>query len=173
MLVLKLSRVLKLNFLALFVLLGTISYAQSSAMDYKAENEGWLVDINEAFDESKRTGNPILMNATGSDWCHWCKKLTKSVFVHDEFKDWAKKNVVLLEVDFPKRKQLPAHIKQQNQSLAQAFGVRGYPTVLLFDLERNETGEFNISQLGKTGYTKTVGEFTTNIEKMMERRGTE
>jgi len=165
-----LSNALKFNFLAIFLFIGSLSYGQATAEVYQAENDGWLVDINEAYDESKRTGKPILANHTGSDWCGWCKRLTKSVFVHDEFKTWAEKNVVLLELDHPKRKKLPAHIEQQNKSLAQAFGVRGYPTITVFDLEKNANGEFAISKLGRTGYTKTATEFTVNIDKMIARR---
>ena len=168
-----LTRVLKVNFLALFVLMGTFSFGQSTAAAYTAENEGWLVNVDEAYEMSQKTGKPILANFTGSDWCGWCKRLTKSVFIHDEFKTWAEENVVLLELDFPRRKQLPADIKKQNANLQKAFGIRGYPTIHVFDLSKNDSGEFAISSLGKTGYTKTVAEFTTGVEQMIARRGSE
>lgn len=158
-------RIIALLFMLSFATIGT---AQTG--DYQAENEGWLVNIDEAYAESQRTGKPILANFTGSDWCGWCKRLTKSVFVHDQFKEWAEDNVVLLELDYPKRKQLPAEIKQQNASLRQAFQIRGYPTIWVFDLSKNDSGEFNIDALGKTGYTKTVDEFTTGIDQMIARR---
>lgn len=154
-----------------FVLSLLVAAQVSFAQEYKAENEGWLVNLEEAYAQSKKTGKPILANFTGSDWCGWCKKLTASVFVHKEFKDWASKNVVLLELDFPRRKQLPAEIKQQNASLQQAFQVRGYPSVWLFDLDKDAEGKFNISAHGKTGYTKTVPEFTAGIDQMMTKRG--
>jgi len=169
----KLSRVLKVNFLALFVLMGTLTFGQSAAEAYKAGNEGWLVKIDDAYEESQKTGKPILANFTGSDWCGWCKRLTKSVFIHDEFKTWADENVVLLELDFPRRSSVPDEIAKQNRNLQKAFGVRGYPTIHVFDLSKNDAGEFAISALGKTGYTKTVGEFTTGVEQMIARRGSE
>ncbi len=149
------------------------SYGMGQNAEYTAENPGWLVDVDEAYAESQKTGKPILANFTGSDWCGWCKRLTKSVFVHKEFKDWAEKNVVLLELDFPRRKSLPARFKQQNQNLQQAFKVRGYPTVWLFDLSKESTdSQYSISALGKTGYTKTASEFITNINEMIARRDT-
>ena len=138
----------------------------SQADTYEAENEGWLVKIEEAYEESKKTGKPILANFTGSDWCGWCKRLTKSVFIEDEFKTWADDNVVLLELDFPRRKQLPNEIRQQNAQLQQAFGVRGYPTVWVFNLDKDDKGQFQIEGLGKTGYRKTVAEFTSDVERM-------
>ena len=154
--------------LIVMMLVSVSSFAQSE--EYQAENEGWLVNVEDAFTEHQSTGKPILANFTGSDWCGWCKRLTKSVFIHDEFKDWAKDNVVLLELDYPKRKQLPEDIQAQNRSMQQAFGIRGYPTIYVFDLSKNDAGEFAISALGKTGYTKTVGEFTTSIEQMIGNR---
>jgi len=166
----KLSGALRVSFLALFVLIASISYAQTSTSDYKAENEGWLVNVDEAYALSQKTGKPIMANFTGSDWCGWCKRLTKSVFIHDEFKTWAEKNVVLLELDFPRRKQIPKEIKQQNSNLQKAFSVRGYPTIYVFDLAKKDDGEFAISALGKTGYTKTVKEFTDGIDEMIARR---
>jgi len=164
------SGALRISLLALFVFIASFSFAQSSASTYKAENEGWLVNIEEAYQISQKTGKPILANFTGSDWCGWCKRLTKSVFIHDEFKQWAEKNVVLLELDFPRRKQLPQEIKQQNASLQKAFSVRGYPTIYVFDLSKNEKGEYAINALGKTNYKKTVKEFTDDVDAMLARR---
>lgn len=140
------------------------------AQEYKAENEGWLVNVEEAYELSKKTGKPILANFTGSDWCGWCKRLTRSVFVHDEFKSWAEKNVILLELDFPRRKKLPQDIRAQNQSLQRAFKITGYPTVWLFDLEKDDAGQMNIDAHGKTGYAKTVDEFTGTVDQMMSKR---
>ena len=64
--------------LVLSLMISTTSMAQDAT--YTAENEGWLVDVDEAYAESQKTGKPILANFTGSDWCGWCKRLTKSVF---------------------------------------------------------------------------------------------
>lgn len=165
-----LTGILRVSLLALFVFIGSFSIAQTSTSEYKAENEGWLVNVNEAYDLSQKTGKPIMANFTGSDWCGWCKRLTKSVFIKEEFKAWADKNVVLLELDFPRRKQLPQEIKQQNASLQKAFSIRGYPTIYVFDLTRNADGEFAISALGKTGYKKTVKEFTDDVDAMIAKR---
>jgi thiol-disulfide isomerase/thioredoxin len=135
---------------------------------YEAENKGWFTNIDEAYAVSKSTGKPILANFTGSDWCGWCKKLTADVFIHDAFKQWADKNVVLLEIDYPRRKQLPQHILAQNSNLQQAFQVEGYPTIWLFRLTKDEAkNQFTVEALGKTGYTPTVQEFTANLERMI------
>ncbi len=138
--------------------------------DYKAKNEGWHVILEDAYAESKKTGKPIMANFTGSDWCGWCKRLDKSVFHQPGFAKWADENVVLLELDFPRRFKVPEAIAQQNRGLQQSFQVRGYPSIWLFDLDKDDTGKFNISALGKTGYTKTLGEFQTTMEKYIAGR---
>ena len=157
------KKIIILSLLFMYTFVGT------SQDSYKAENDGWHVSIEEAYKESKQTGKPILANFTGSDWCGWCKRLVASVFSKKEFKEWAKKNVVLLELDFPRRKKLPAEIRQQNASLQQAFQVRGYPTVWVFHLEKGDNGQFQIESLGKTGYRKTVREFTGDVNAMIAR----
>jgi len=137
---------------------------------YKPKNAGWHVELGKAYAESKSTGKPIMANFTGSDWCGWCKRLDKSVFHQPEFKSWAEDNVVLLELDFPKRFRLPDNIAAQNRGLQQSLGVRGYPTIWLFDIDQNQEGQMNIIALGKTGYTKTLSEFQNTIENFMAQR---
>lgn len=157
----------KFFFLSLFALLSFSAFSQTDS--YEAENEGWLVDIDKAFAESEKTGKPILANFTGSDWCGWCKRLTASVFSKKEFQTWADENVVLLELDFPKRKQLPQKYQQQNAQLRNAFKVNGYPTVWVFNLSKDDKGNFSIEGLGKTGYTKTAKKFTSDVDQMIAR----
>lgn len=116
-------------------------------------NGDWYKYVEDAQKESKKTGKPILANFTGSDWCGWCIRLKKEVFNTDEFKKWAKENVILLELDFPRRTPLPEDLKAQNSSLQQAFRVSGYPTIWIFDLNFNkDTKQYNIEAIGKTGY---------------------
>ena len=137
---------------------------------YKAENEGWLVNVEEAYQLSKKTGKPILANFTGSDWCGWCKRLTAAVFVKDEFKTWANDNVVLLELDFPRKKVIPTEIQQQNAGMQQAFQVRGYPTIWVFYLDKDETtNQFQVRALGSTGYKATPQEFIADVQNMMKQ----
>ena len=63
-------------------------------------------EMNKAIEISQKTNKPIMLFFTGSDWCGWCKKLVKEVYKTSEFNTWARKNVVLVEVDFPRRNKL-------------------------------------------------------------------
>jgi protein disulfide-isomerase len=113
----------------------------------------WYTKLDEAQKISKAQKKPIFAFFTGSDWCGWCHKLHRDVLDKPAFIDWAKKNVVLLELDYPRRKQLPADLAQQNGELQQVFKVQGYPTVWLFTMEEDAaTKKKNINPLGSLGY---------------------
>ena len=157
----------KLFFISLFFCI--VSFSQN--------NNDWLISYEEVYQKSIKENKPILANFTGSDWCGWCKKLTRDVFDTQEFKNWAKDNVVLFELDYPRRTQQDPSIKQQNAELQQTFRsiVRGYPTVLIFDIERvkDDNGnkvQDNIKILGqRMGYMGDPNSFisiaNTNIKQ--------
>ncbi len=167
------SKILNILFLAVFTFTVS-SVTGQEKQEYTAHQDGWLVNLDEAYEISKETGKPILANFTGSDWCGWCKRLSANVFVHDEFKKWASENVVLLELDYPRRTQIPTKYRQQNANLQRAFQVRGYPTIWVFNLDKDaETNQFNIKALGKTGYAKTVEDFTNGVDQMIAQNAGE
>ena len=113
----------------------------------------WFTDLSKAREASDAARKPIFGFFTGSDWCGWCHKLQADVFAKEAFITWAKKNVILLELDFPRRKQLPTELAQQNQALQQAFQVRGYPTIWLFyATEDKAKNNLNLTSLGSLGY---------------------
>ncbi len=115
----------------------------------------WYTDVNKVYEISKKTKKPVFAFFTGSDWCGWCHKLERDVFEKADFQEWAKKNVILLEVDFPRKKELPETLAEQNNGLQQFFKVQGYPTIWLFNMDKNkETKKFSISALGSLGYPR-------------------
>lgn len=147
--------------------------AQSNVKKFvDSPNDGWLVNMEKAYEISSKTNKPILANFTGSDWCGWCKKLKAEVFNKPEFKKWAADNVVLLELDFPRRVKLPQEQQQQNQSLQQAFGVTGFPTIWVFDLVKPaDSKQFEIMAYGRTGYVRG-GEsaFIRDVNQMISKK---
>lgn len=88
---------------------------------------------------------------TGSDWCGWCIRLQNEVLKTPEFQQWAKKNVILVELDYPRRTAQTPEIKNQNAELQQAFGIQGFPTVYFANAE-SKNGKVNFKGIGKTGY---------------------
>ena len=112
----------------------------------------WLTDLNKALEQSKTSKKPVFGFFTGSDWCGWCHKLQRDVFAKPAFVEWAKKNVILLELDFPRGKQLPAELATQNNGLAKQFQVQGFPTIWYFYGEKDKNGSVSLSPLGSHGY---------------------
>jgi protein disulfide-isomerase len=129
--------------LILFFTLGTIS---AEAQELK-----WHTDMKEAIKVSNKTKKPLFLFFTGSDWCGWCIRLQKEVLKTAEFAAWAEKNVVLVELDFPRKTAQAAELKQQNAQLAQTFQVRGYPTVWIANASEKD-GKVNFTALGSSGY---------------------
>jgi len=127
----------------------------SAQQDTLKKEEGltWYTDIMKANEVSQASGKPLFAFFTGSDWCGWCKKLQKDVMSKPEFIEWAKQNVILLELDFPRYKTLSPELAQQNASLQQTFQITGYPTIWMFYLTKNEQNQkFDIKALGSLGY---------------------
>src|ERR1051326_4751371 len=70
-----------------------------------AEELNWQTDLAKAQAQAKKENKLVMLDFTGSDWCGWCIKLNKEVFSKPEFVDYPKKNLVLVEVDFPRSKK--------------------------------------------------------------------
>ncbi len=93
----------------------------------------WLTDLSKAQAEAKTEHKMVFMDFTGSNWCPPCKALHKNVLTSKEFVDFAKENLVLVLVDFPRPNHLPADQQKANDALLRKFDVEGYPTVVVLD----------------------------------------
>jgi thioredoxin-related protein len=100
--------------------------------------EEWLTDPVKAKAQAIKENKVILADFTGSDWCPPCKNLKASVLGTDVFTEYAKKKLVLLELDYPHHTEQPAEIKAQNAKLKQRFRITGFPTVILLDKNSKE-----------------------------------
>ena len=112
----------------------------------------WHTDLSKAVSISINEKKPIMLFFTGSDWCGWCMRLKKEVFNHEKFKIWSDDQIILVELDFPRRKKLEPNILNQNRELARIFGVSGYPTCWLVKPQILENSKVNFLKLGKLGY---------------------
>ncbi|HEX8563613.1 MAG TPA: thioredoxin family protein [Flavobacterium sp.] len=135
---------MKKIFILLLIVLGT------SAV--QAQDIEWQTDIAKAVKLSNKTKKPMLLFFTGSDWCGWCIRLQKEVLKTPEFAAWAKDNVVLVELDYPRRTPQTPELQAQNAQLQQFFGIRGYPTVWFANGTIDKEGKTAFTQLGSTGY---------------------
>jgi thioredoxin-related protein len=101
----------------------------------------WQTDLPKAQAAAKAQKRMVLLDFTGSDWCGWCIKLHKEVFSTPEFAQYAGKSLVLVEVDFPRKKVLNAEQKKANEALAAKYKIEGYPTLIILDSEGRKLGE--------------------------------
>lgn len=121
----------------------------------------WLTDFKKAQEQAKATNKLLLIEFTGSDWCPPCRMLQKEVLSTREFQEYASKNLVLLEVDFPRAKQQTAELQQQNQTLAERFAIDGFPSIILLNGDGKKLGQL-------VGYDPHAGRqgFIDALEKM-------
>ena len=125
-----------------------------------AADATWLTDLAKAQATAKQEKKLVLMDFTGSDWCPPCKQLHKNVFTSKEFADYAKDNLVLVEVDFPRSKKLPAELKAANDALAKKHQIEGFPTVIVLSAEGKELSK----DVGYSG--ETAKEFVAKLQKL-------
>ncbi len=105
----------------------------------------WSDNYDDVVKKASKEGKYIFIDFSGSDWCGYCIKLEKEVLSKKVFKNYAKKRLALMMVDFPRRIKQSEKLKIQNRKLASRFKVRGFPTVLILTSDGKEL-------VGKTGY---------------------
>jgi thioredoxin-related protein len=124
--------------LLLFVVGASVLFAS-----FAQAESGWLNDYKKAQEEAKANNKLLLLNFTGSDWCGWCIKFNKDILSQPQFKDYARDNLVLVELDFPRRKAQPAEVKKQNLELAQQYEVLGFPTIVVLNSDGQKLWRFD------------------------------
>jgi thioredoxin-related protein len=131
------------------IIVALLLFAGSFAAE--AQELVWETNVTKAMAISTETKKPLLLFFTGSDWCGWCIRLQKEVLRTPEFAAWAKENVVLVELDYPRKAPQTEDIKKQNNELQMAFGIQGFPTIILANATTKE-GKVNFEGIGSTGY---------------------
>ena len=119
---------------------------------------GWDDDYEKAVAKAKTEKKMVLLDFTGSDWCGWCIKLDKEVFSKKEFKDYAKDNLVLVEVDFPQGKNQSKKLKEQNEALQKEHAVRGYPTIIVLNADGKKVGQLGYMEGGPKAFVAKLDE---------------
>jgi len=105
-----------------------------------AAESTWLIDLPKAQAQAKTENKIVLIDFTGSDWCGWCIKFKKDVLDTPEFKEYAAKNIVLVELDYPSKKEQGADLKKANAALKKQYDVKGFPTLVVLDKDGKEIG---------------------------------
>lgn len=104
------------------------------SLTLSAQDATWHTDFEKAQAISKKTGKPILMYFTGSDWCGPCKMLKKDFWQNPEFLNQSN-DFVLLEVDIPFREDIltPEQFKKNKKLQSKYNKEKSFPTLLALD----------------------------------------
>ncbi len=112
----------------------------------------WTTDLPKAQDKAKKENKLVMMDFTGSDWCGWCIKLNKEVFSQPEFIEYAGKNLVTVEIDFPRSKAQTAELKKANRALQEKYKIEGYPTIIVLNGDGKKVGELGYQPGGPKAF---------------------
>ena len=125
----------------------------------------WINNFEAAKKKAVVEKKDMLLFFSGSDWCHWCQKLDKEVFSQEKFAQEAGKDFILVNLDFPRKKELEKSIKEQNQQMQKTYGVRGFPTVILTDAAGKPYAKTGYQQGGVDVYLTQLHNFQNNNAK--------
>ena len=126
----------------------------------------WQTDYEQAFVTAKAQNKLVLLDFTGSDWCPPCITLQKNVFSKPEFEKYARDNLVLVEIDYPRRRRLPEAVRNQNERLKEQYSIvgKGFPMIVLVDANKKILGEFY-------GYNdETPADFIAQLEQFRKTK---
>lgn len=117
-----------------------IAFSFATAIARGAE---WQTDYEQALATAKAAKKCVLLDFTGSDWCGPCIEMKRVVFSKAAFLNYAQKNLILVEIDYPRHKTLPERITKQNERLMHQYGIdrSGYPTVVLLNPDGKILGQ--------------------------------
>lgn len=126
---------------------------------YAHAESGWITDYKRAQEEAKASHKLLLLNFTGSDWCGYCIQLDRAILSQPLFKDYADKNLVLAEIDFPRRKPQSIEVRKQNAELAERYQIEGFPTLVLLNGDGKTLWRYDGL------YTGDIAEFLAELDK--------
>ena len=147
----------------LFVLCALIASCgfSDSAEAAGASRINWMTNYEEATKAAKASSKPLLLFFTGSDWCGWCNKLEEESLGSADFSNAVADKFVFVKLDFPLYSPQDQQLKNKNKQLQQKFGVRSFPTIVLYDVQQNQ-------QIGTTGYRPGGGkQYADYLQKMV------
>jgi thioredoxin-related protein len=118
----------------------TLMIACCALFQVRAAELDWTTDVPAALAKAKAENKTVLLDFTGSDWCGWCIKFKKEALDTTEFQDYASNNLVLVELDYPRKKPQSADLKKANKALAEQYNISGYPTFIVLNKNGKEIG---------------------------------
>ena len=119
-------------------------------------------DYDAAIKYAKEKELPVFIVFTGSDWCHWCTLMEQTVFSRPEWSDFAKDNLVMIYLDFPRdANKVPQKYRARNGELREKYAVTGYPTYIVLDYDGKRIGQLGAER------NATVNSFKKSLSRIL------
>lgn len=93
----------------------------------------WETDLDTALALAGAENRVVFAYFAGSDWCGWCMRLKAEVLDTELFRDFSRRFVVPVLIDFPRELPQSEALAEANQRHAEHYRVQGFPAVLLLD----------------------------------------
>lgn len=119
-------------------------------------NGGWIDDYKLAQAICHQQKKNLFISFESSDGSDWCQLWKKEVYQTPLFKEYARDNLVLLRVDFPKSTTQPAALMEQNRNLADMYAIRGYPRMVVLNPLGQKIGECGYMKGGSTAFVPAL-----------------
>lgn len=122
-------------------------------------SQDWTYNFNEAVQESKKSDKLVMLVFQGSDWCAPCIKLEKKIWQSEQFKTYSKESLVIVKLDFPRKKanQLADFQKEHNNKMAEKFNTNGYfPLVVILNNKEEILDRFGYENWSPETYIKRI-----------------
>lgn len=149
--------------LALFagtaVLSAFVIRGKRSSLD---ESVKWL-SFDEAMEMAQKDPKPLMIDVY-TDWCGWCKKMDKDTFKDSETAAYINKNFYAVKLDAESDERITHKGKKisKMQLAGQVFGVRGYPTVVFYNVKKDKITP-------QSGYMKPE-QFRKLLDRILENQ---
>ena len=128
----------------------------------------WERNPRKAFGQAKARQKPMLLLFT-AQWNTICKQLSVEVFSSKTFNRYAKENLVICYLDYPRS---PLDVPDPLRKLKEKFKVRGLPVLLIFDPEGHVIHQANGYSTGRPiDYFNALKSITdTQLADISEKR---
>lgn len=152
--------------LSLVVALGLLFTSAFVLADQKKDKKeapvSWYTDLQAALKDARASKKVVLLDFTGSDWCHWCQKLHEETLVSDEFNAVARESFIPVTVDFPQNKGQKQDEIKQNKQLKELYKVNGFPTIVVVETDGKE--------IGRIGGYQPKEQFLASLKDILAKR---
>jgi thioredoxin-related protein len=130
--------------------------AVALSMACSARAAYWHTDFGQAQVKAYGENRIMLVYFTSSDRGGLCQKMQDEVFSKYEFQTFADRHLVLMEVDFPRWKQLHPTQLKINRELADKYQAHGWPVIVLLNNRGEVIGRMGYREGGSAGYIKAI-----------------